>query len=1204
VPRPPDQHLNDEELERLLSENRSRTLIPGVREIDPDPVRAHLSSCEACSELMRIQSAGARHLLQLKMKPHDLRTANCPPDEDWIALAAGTLADDKLEERLEHATHCGHCGQLLKVAAEVFAEDRTREEDELLAKLRSSEPAWQKKLSAQIHSAVMAASLPKRDPTRQKGKKTRWVLTLTTSFAALLILLVAVRWLVRQGSQKDAASLLAQAYTDERTMEPRIPGATHAPIRSLRGSDSSHLSHPASLLEAESLIANRLRSSPDDLSWLRLKGRADLLDNNYDSALSTLERAHRYSPEDSQITIDLASAYLLRGDQSSQAADYGQSVELLGQVLQKNPQDQTALFNRAIALERLFLYGQAENDWRTYLKLDTTSGWAEEARARLAALEEKIRQQKDRSGGPLLNPDQFVSVVGSGNTASLLEIDDRVESYVNVALEDWLPDTASNRSSSDTRSDSAGRALQNLSELLVSRHSDPWLRDFLNEIAAHPDDWLGVSALARSLRVDPTSDAIGARESALRAAAIFRRNKSKAGELRALFEITYADQLSRESKRCKAEAEHEQTANYPWLQAQMLLELAACSDLSDERSRNLASEAMKLAKQHHYNSIDLRAITFLAGLYQSMGDPQLSWKNSYAGLGRYWTGVFPPMRGYSLYAGLDLLAEDNQQWYLDVSLIQEALTLIQTDPDLALRAFEQHRLARAQLVTGNLSGAEMSFHQAEELFFRTPAGDRKENLEVEAQLGLASIETMRAQPDKAIARLERIRAQINQIPDNNLTFEFFKNLGLAYMKANDSYRAEQCLAAALRLSEVALRSNTGERERLIWSRKTDPVYRAMTRIRLAVSPREGLAAWEWYKGASLRSSQPALSLEALPQTLDPELGSASDALPADTTLIVYAFFDDGLAVWTYNREGVTQQWIQLHGDELNTVAISFAGHCSRPDSDVVKLRSEARILYHTLLDPIEAVISSHPHLIIEPDRELWFVPFEVLVDQKGEYLEDRRTLSYSSGLAYLNRSPRWPGVSYQNRALVIGESSPGGDWKQLPEVEAEAKGIAGRFRYSRLLLGPEVNSADIAHEFGKIDVFHFSGHATALTDHPGLVLGTSSVLEISSFKGSGFLTPRLVVLSACSTANGTSGAFEDQDSLARLLFGSGVPEVVASRWMVDSHATSEIMNDFYTGLFSGQSVSGSLQTAVRNLKAQNEYSHPFYWAGFAAFGKN
>jgi CHAT domain-containing protein len=1207
LPRPPDKHLDDNELDLLLSENHSTGSIADASGVDREAVREHVASCGACSELIRNQSVGTGTLTQLKMNAPGLRTVNCPSEDEWMAVAAGTLPKDKIEEHLEHATPCDHCGPLLKIAVDICAEDHTPEEEALLGKLLSSKPAWQRKLAQQIQTAAVGEIPPKTEIASSR-QKPRWLLTLAASVAALLVVFIGVRRMLRPVPQKDATALLAQAYDEQRTIEPRIPGAAHAPIRNLRGTENSHLSRPASLLEAESLIAKGLGSDPDDLSWLHLKGLADLLDNNYDSALATLERAHRYSPEDSQITIDLASAYLLRGDQFSEPADYGQSVELLGQVLQKHPEDETALFNRAIALERALLYRQAEDDWRAYLKLDATSGWAEEAQNRLAALQEKIRQQKDQSSVPLLTPEQFVSVVRSGNQTSLLQIDDRVESYLDVALEDWLPSVASIQAGGNARSDPARTALRELSEQLISRHSDPWLRDFLDEIATEPNAWAGVHSLARALRANPSSDSNLARESARQAANVFRANDSKAGESRARFEITYADQLSRESKRCKAEAEDEaqseQAEKYAWLHAQLLLELAACSDLSDERSRNLASEAMELAKQHNYNALELRATTFLAGLYQSMGDRQLAWKYSYAGLKRYWNGVYTQMRGYSLYAGLDLLAEDNQQWYLDISLIREALTMIQSDPDLALRAIEQHRLARAFVVIGDLSEAETSFHEAEALFLRTPAGDRKENLEVETQLGLAGIETLEAQPDKAIVRLEQIRTRINQIPDNNLSFDFFKNLGLAYLKVNDSSRAEQSLSTALRLAEVALRSNTGERERLIWSRKADPVYRAMARIRLRASPVEGLAQWEWYKSASLRSDSPGLSHDDLLRSFNPGLRPASETLPPDTTLIVYALFEDGLAIWTYNREGITEHWAELGENQTSSLARSFAEHCSRPDSDIKNLRSEARVLYHILLDPIDTVVSGYQHLIIEPDRGLWLVPFEVLIDQKQEYLEDRSALSYSSGLAYLNRSRPWTGISYESRALVIGESSPGGDWRQLPEVEVEAKGIASRFRYSHLLLQRELSAEDIAREFRDVDVFHFSGHATASTVRPGLVLGSSSILEISSFKNSGFLNPGLVVLSACSTANGASGAFEDQDSLARLLFGSGVPEVVASRWMVDSHATAEIMNDFYTRLFLGQSISSSLHTAVRNLKDQNEYSHPFYWAGFAAFGKN
>lgn len=95
---------------------------------------------------------------------------------------------------------------------------------------------------------------------------------------------------------------------------------------------------------------------------------------------------------------------------------------------------------------------------------------------------------------------------------------------------------------------------------------------------------------------------------------------------------------------------------------------------------------------------------------------------------------------------------------------------------------------------------------------------------------------------------------------------------------------------------------------------------------------------------------------------------------------------------------------------------------------------------------------------------------------------------------------------------------------------------------------------------------------------------------------------RLAVLSACYSANGAESIFDDRDSLARLLVGAGVPEVVASRWMVNSRATATLMKEFYAQLRSGRDVSGALHDATHKLRATREFAHPFYWASFSAFG--
>ena len=74
------------------------------------------------------------------------------------------------------------------------------------------------------------------------------------------------------------------------------------------------------------------------------------------------------------------------------------------------------------------------------------------------------------------------------------------------------------------------------------------------------------------------------------------------------------------------------------------------------------------------------------------------------------------------------------------------------------------------------------------------------------------------------------------------------------------------------------------------------------------------------------------------------------------------------------------------------------------------------------------------------------------------------------------------------------------------------------------------------------------------------------------------------------------------DDIVDTLAGLGVPEVVATRWQIDSFSAVPLMDAFYGGLAQGSSVSHSL-TAARQLLARDvRYRHPYYWAAYYASG--
>ena len=114
-----------------------------------------------------------------------------------------------------------------------------------------------------------------------------------------------------------------------------------------------------------------------------------------DQAIDTLESATANAPDDSTILSDLAAAYAARAAGTQSARDWSNALDRSERALRLNPALLEAAFNRALALEALNLDG-ALVAWRTYLDLDRSSEWSDEARDRLAKLSAKPQGSRRR----------------------------------------------------------------------------------------------------------------------------------------------------------------------------------------------------------------------------------------------------------------------------------------------------------------------------------------------------------------------------------------------------------------------------------------------------------------------------------------------------------------------------------------------------------------------------------------------------------------------------------------------------------------------------------------------------------------------------------------------------------------------------------------------------------------------------------------
>jgi CHAT domain-containing protein len=116
--------------------------------------------------------------------------------------------------------------------------------------------------------------------------------------------------------------------------------------------------------------------------------------------------------------------------------------------------------------------------------------------------------------------------------------------------------------------------------------------------------------------------------------------------------------------------------------------------------------------------------------------------------------------------------------------------------------------------------------------------------------------------------------------------------------------------------------------------------------------------------------------------------------------------------------------------------------------------------------------------------------------------------------------------------------------------------------------------------------------------------GVLTALETASLNLDG---TELVVLSACETGIGDIQNGEGVYGLRRSLLTAGARSAVVSLWKVNADATTDIMTKYYDHLLRRhEGRTEALRQAqlemLRNQGTNQDYSSPYFWAGFIPLG--
>ena len=261
-------------------------------------------------------------------------------------------------------------------------------------------------------------------------------------------------------------------------------------------------------------------------------------------------------------------------------------------------------------------------------------------------------------------------------------------------------------------------------------------------------------------------------------------------------------------------------------------------------------------------------------------------------------------------------------------------------------------------------------------------------------------------------------------------------------------------------------------------------------------------------------------------------------------------------------------------------------------------------LYKQLIAPLE--LSNVDKLIIVPDKEIWFINFELLVKsipeikdfRTADYLLRQMAISYAYSARHLfvkRKKPKNNDIlaiapSYhslnQDKTSLSKLGKFRGEVGELIYNQQEAQLIIKEFQ-GESLLGNQATEKGFKNNIKSYAIIHLAMHALIDNDTPA-----NSRLVFTHLKDSledNFLhiyelynmriDAQLAVLSACNTGYGKLQNGEGFMSLGRAFAYAGCPSVVLSHWKVDDLATSKLMALFYKQMSNGLSKSEALRQA-------------------------
>ncbi len=326
--------------------------------------------------------------------------------------------------------------------------------------------------------------------------------------------------------------------------------------------------------------------------------------------------------------------------------------------------------------------------------------------------------------------------------------------------------------------------------------------------------------------------------------------------------------------------------------------------------------------------------------------------------------------------------------------------------------------------------------------------------------------------------------------------------------------------------------------------------------------------------------------KSIPQTQSPPLNTTNQ-------IIEFLSYKNNTAYYIWNGKDFFLDILQSEKLKKENEKLESIIH-SKDEALIQADKISKSLNFDLLNEDMELVISTDnltsnfPFDLLLPDNLPWSINPNYTI-KKRELLDAKKSLIFSFSDSMTTQSHHEKEVT----ELVYG----------MEECNSINKLLTG----SSIVSGIDFSKESILN-MKPVDVLHISTHAYSNTQRrqdcymlsrkENTMVSPIYSVEIKDSE----IKAKFVCLGSCDTGLGGYISGEGVYSLSQSFLSSGSETVLKTLWKVDDQATKEFMVKFYERWLTGISVLDAQYEAKQYLRDSTEFSHPYYWAGFALEG--